>query len=1006
MAISKSLMPVSFNLGINTKVDSKQLQGGLLELENMYQSRTGELRMRNGYDELVAETIDGSSITQAVGAATFNDELLLFSPSRIYSYAPQIERWSDKNTLIFTDVSSTSVVSNSTEQTSLDVAQIRGTAVYAWEDSQGGVWANVKDLDSGAILIRDVQLSVNGIRPRCFALGVYLFVFYYDVITEDLKVRRVAVTTPTAFDTEAIIANDIDTVTPYFDVCLLGSSRMVVAYLNNASELAISYVSQNSTVIASTTEPTIDPDMCLTVYPGVQTNNSATYHVAWCNSVTGIGHAAYYDGGQVLLSEIVVDGYSIDARNITGISYDTASDIYWEIPSVEPIDHYVSASWVDTTTNTSATAQVLQRAAGLASKAYKGQTDSESSSVIVSYQSPDRLQNTYFAVGNQMFIDSEVYQGIIEAKILPQAAGGHTVNDSCLPSVWTFENSYIFPSNKQTRTIVGNSSSFSLLSFYQTTLNYTSPPQRVSLPTQLGENLYIPGGYVQAYDGVSAIEQNYHLYPEQPFIEDGYSPGSIADGTYLYVVQWEWIDAEGQRFLSTTSIPTSFEITGGPKSVDLTISALRYTAKTEPLRTPVIISVYRTEDGGDIFYKVSDDTNPLYNDVTQDYISFTDDITDAALVSRPLLNTTGGVLDNTPAPAAAVIRAAKNRVFAAGLENPNQIAFSKEFVPGDSVAFAAEFTLQVDARGGRITALAEMDEKVVIFKESSIFYLTGEGPNDTGTAGEFTITPVATDVGTVEPESVVLTPDGLMFKSSKGIYLLDRGLVPSYIGDRVQQFNDLNVTSAVVVTDLNQVRFTTSAGTTMVYDWYYKLWSTFTNQAASAAVNWQNSYVFAHSDGRVWQENLESFADNGVPIIPKVGTQWFSWAQVQGFQRVQRAQILGDYLGDHRLKVSVYYDFKDSPDLVYYYDMTENLYGTTYGSQSPYGEGVYGTLEGIYQFQIDFDQQKCQSLRLVIEGVFPESTGTPAFTLSALAFLVGVKQGLNRLSPTKQMTSS
>ena len=103
-----------------------------------------------------------------------------------------------------------------------------------------------------------------------------------------------------------------------------------------------------------------------------------------------------------------------------------------------------------------------------------------------------------------------------------------------------------------------------------------------------------------------------------------------------------------------------------------------------------------------------------------------------------------------------------------------------------------------------------MDEKLVIFKESAIFYLSGDGPNNLGQQDTF-IKPelVSSDIGCININSVVLTPDGLMFKSKKGIYLLSRSMQLAYIGANVEAFNDLKVSSAIVVPEENQVRFTT-----------------------------------------------------------------------------------------------------------------------------------------------------------------------------------------------------
>ena len=996
MALDKQNFTLSLGLGLDTKTDSKQLQTGLLELENAYVEKTGALRLRSGYDQLSNETLEGETITSGLGISQFNDELVLITPHHLYSYATQPAKWADKGSIISTEVNSTPAIVNSYLQASPDLAITRGVILFAWEDSRGGVRATVKDLNSGAILIPDSELNADGSRPRCFAVGQYLFVYYYDTVTNELLVRRVDAAYPSEFSVEVTVANDINTTKPFFDVALVGTSRMIVAYYSTANQLKLAYFLQNNTVGTTLqgvpdpiSVPSIDPDSCLSVQSGTS-STIITFHVSWANSSTGVGTIGYYSDFTVYLAEVTVDAYASDIRNIAGVVNNTL-DLFWETnDAYYYIDHFVSSSSLDLDTNTASAPFVLQRNAGLASKPFIA---TDSTSIMVSYQTDPALQDTVFAIN---------LAGEIEAKILPQAAGGHTVNDSCVPGVWYTDDNYYFATGKKNRLVSDTTSTLALLGVQQIAINYNSA--RVGLSFQLGDSLYIPGGFTKAYDGLSATEQNFHLYPETPTAALA-GAGFLLDGTYQWISQWEWIDARGQIVKSTTSVPVTFTVTSGPQDVTLTQSTLKYTAKKAPARTAVIISFYRTEAGGTIFYKVSDDTNPIYNDTTTDYVTFTDSVTDADLISRPLLNTTGGVLDNAPAPSCTVIQAAKNRLFAAGLESDSQIAYSKPFTSGESIAFADEFRKQIDAKGGKITALAEMDEKVIIFKQNAIFVLTGDGPDNTGLNGDFEVTAVSSpSIGCIEPESIVEIADGILFKSRKGIWLLTRGLQTTYIGDKVEKYNDYNISSAVSVPNLNQVRFTTTQGTTLVYDHYFKLWGTSTNQAAIAATNWQNQYVFLRSSGLVWLENPAIYADNNVPIIPTIGTQWIQLAGLSGFQRVQRALILGQYKGAHNLKVSVYYDYRESPDDVFTYNLSDNTFGTVYGDTSPYGEDDYGTLDGTYQFQLDFNTQKCESMRLVIQANYPESNGTAAFNISAVTFLLAVKKLTNRMSPSRQMT--
>ena len=66
---------------------------------------------------------------------------------------------------------------------------------------------------------------------------------------------------------------------------------------------------------------------------------------------------------------------------------------------------------------------------------------------------------------------------------------------------------------------------------------------------------------------------------------------------------------------------------------------------------------------------------------------------------------------------------------------------------------------------------------------------------------------------------MVLTPQGLFFKSNKGIYILERSLVLKYIGFPVDDFNNLNITKADIFAKDNEVRFLTSDGVCLVYNY-------------------------------------------------------------------------------------------------------------------------------------------------------------------------------------------
>jgi len=994
MALQKRLIPVSLGMSLDTKTDKLQMEAQLLVAQNVAMEKRGKLQKSYGFANVSSLDTDDEAITDMLQLNTFDSELVLITDSRLYSYGSAANRWSDKQACPIVGTQSLPVVANSYEQSACDMAIAGGKAVYCWEDSRGGVWAQANDLASGAVIIPETQLDSDGSRPRAMACGGKLFVYFYQSVDEELQVARVD---SGAFSTVAVALTNINTTDVIYDVLEFGS-KMIIAYCNTAGEIEVTYFLQSlvpgATANGSPDPITIaeDPDVAINLAIGILPSpvSEEVFHITFVNSVDGISTTAY-DASFDLYKAIVLVDAETAVRNVGAVAYGTSLDIYWEVDDgASGYNNLVELNVLNVTANTVSTTSVVQRAAGMLTKPFM--TADNQTTFIASYLSSTGLQDTYFAVNRS----SE-----IETKILSQLGAGHTTNTSGLGGVWTYDARFNFATRRRTRTIIVNSTGYTLTGLNRTILDYGTVD--LGSAQQLGGNLHIGGGFIKQYDGVSVVEHNFHLYPETPSAVTAASGTGLANGTYNYIVIWEWIDNQGQISRSTTSIPLAHTVSGGPKDVTLTIPTLRYTAK-QGIRTDVIVSIFRTEAGpGLTYYKVTDDTAPTYNDVDVDSITFTDDIGDAALVAQQPLYTTGGILDDAPAPASNVVKQAKNRLWTT-TESPSVIAFSKAWNQSDAVAFAAEFTLAIPRKGGAVTAFAEMDEKLIVFKKDVMYVVTGDGPNDAGQAGEFTVEAIATDVGTIEPDSVVEYKDGVVFKSAKGIYRLNRALESEYIGAQVEDYNPLMITSAVVVAEQNVLRFTTSIGTTLSYNYFFGQWFTQTRLEALSATVWLGQYTLLTTNDVVKIETVGSYANSGAVIRSKIQTGWIAMAGIQGLQRLYSIMLLGEYQGLCRLTVSIKYNYIDTIAETFNADLSEfaTTYGTdTYGDEDPYG----GMSIPQFQFRFQPGLQKCEAFSIVIEDGFPTSDPSAGFTLSSMNLEVGGKVGQFKLPNVRSIPS-
>lgn len=479
--------------------------------------------------------------------------------------------------------------------------------------------------------------------------------------------------------------------------------------------------------------------------------------------------------------------------------------------------------------------------------------------------------------------------------------------------------------------------------------------------------------------------------------------GNMSDGNYGYVAVYRWTDNTGKDHRSSpTLVVLNVELsgTGNTQAITIRVPTLRLTEKVN-----VVLELYRTEDDGTTFYKVTDDLDPALNDTAVDYIDITDTLSDADLIRRELLYTTGGVLQNIPAPACTLITVFNNRLSVVE-EDSNRVWFSKLNSAGFPVEFTDLIYRDTDPVGGEITSILAMNEKLAIFEKDSCFFIAGDGPNNLGQQDTFTQPEiVSTDIGSLRQNSVVLTPPGIMFQSRKGVWLLTPSLQLSYVGSNVEQYNDSIITSAKVIGELNQIRFTTDTQIALVYNYNLNRWATFDNHGALSAVVIENDYYYLREDGAIYKENRETFSDASSSIKMTIETGWMSFAELQGFQRIYHAMILGTFKSRHKLRVKVAYDFVDAWSQEVLIDTEDFIDPAAYGDDSPYGEGSpYGGSGNLYEARVDFARQKCTAVKILIEDA--QSQVGEGFSLSSITLRAGAKSGSNKLPSTNKYGTS
>ena len=313
------------------------------------------------------------------------------------------------------------------------------------------------------------------------------------------------------------------------------------------------------------------------------------------------------------------------------------------------------------------------------------------------------------------------------------------------------------------------------------------------------------GGVLSSYDKRGFQEDGW-VSPPEIWTLSG-SNGVITD-FWQFLAVYEWYDSRGQRHQSAPSQVMNFAV-AHPMAASQTLYINIYGWHPKDTR----IVVYRTlstaagADGG-TFYRLSShivnptldpgevmgrkgspsevagfDIGPL---VAVSYVQAVAGEADAAIQNNETFYTNGGVVANEEPPSSTCIEEWDGRVWLGGLEIGNQVAFSKTIINDESVNFSDIFRVEVGSQLTRVVALQSMDDKLVVFKEDSVYVIYGSGPNDLGQGASYRAQVVTSDQGCTGPKGVVRIPTGVLFGTDVGIYRLGRGLQVDFVGARVE----------------------------------------------------------------------------------------------------------------------------------------------------------------------------------------------------------------------------
>lgn len=979
-------MEFPFAKGLNQKVDPRLVQAPeLVRAVNIEHDELGGLRLRYPFANIGSNIFGGGTISGCRRIYAVGNELILFTQTGLYSWSSQRSAWVLKGTHLAIKMDEEPVFVTTGDQIECDRAELNGTVVYTWSDASQ-VYAAAVDKATGAVLASPTAISGAVERPRVVALQTKILLFAV-TSTPNLVVRAVDPAAPaTGFASAATIL-------------VAGGAGFddiydVVAGVDDAADRALFAVR-----LTPNTSYTVG-----TVTTGLVSATSTKARpcsgpIAIACNTTGETALVVRADGTNIEGDFITIATLADAANVN-LAIGTGTSTINNVTAVFRNEEQASVFWTsnqqtnatdwDTDYNTVdidgtlGTAASFIRRLALASRAFVYDQQAyiwlqffgESS---FSGASPSefraQLQNTYFLYRAD---------GLLCGKAAWQRSAG-TGTQGHLPGVALTSGTTGFSWCGGERRIVPlGDKHLGYADRGPRDITFTFDSNEARRVAKIGNTVYITGAEILAYDGTELVEAGFHLYPHYfGAIEVG--TGNVADGTYTLKVSWRYDNKRGERERSTTATTGQVTIAAGPNGIS-TVSWIPLYAThkgnnvvVESWRTPV-----NATDDSPFYLTTSQDpastTNPnryVANDTTAGTLpTFNDELADADLTTKETHPENFGVLENMGAPAATLIVANDTRLFLAGIAGaPHTVVYSKQREDGQLVAWNEALSVQIPEAGGPITGLAFLNETLIVFRETAIYALSGAGYDNTGGGANYEPRLLSSTEGAVNHESIALTPMGLIFKSNKGWYLLNRGWSTEYIGAPVCDYDSETVYAAHVIENRHQVRILTS-GRMLVLDYVANAWSEWSISDGLHACMWNGTHHYLATAAVKAEQASYATADYGWDVEMLIHLNG-----LQGFARCRRVMVLGEVRGSGSIRVRI----GGYQEATYFDDKTWTISPTTAGAELNFQHGP------------SRQQEKAFRIRLTSQTTAGEKP-----KLSAIALEVGLKGPLFRHLPAAQ----
>lgn len=909
---------------LDTKIDPRAAPPGTLTVaENCQTQIEGVYKKRNGYTALATPGFEIGIMRLAV----LGSSLLACSGSRLYAYDHVTNGWHQSSTttgdLTPAITSQKSIILDQSTNIRLSTTAVaNGVRVDAWIDALAGA-VNVQlitDGDGSFISRTVVDSTGRWDFIHSVVTSTYIYVVFSSTAMQKVNLVIVDCVAETVSASTAVVSGaNVSAAWAVFDVAPVGTADFVLAWCSNTPDIRV--VRFNGPTAAIVAGPSVVSGETVDAGFAVVATDGEAGYLLYHSAVSGGIRSALFNPATTVqtVAPFMVEADPVAVPGNLNCALvrqpdGTHARAFWDWGFVA-VTTNPYAKWTEiNNTGTVSSLRTLHNAR-LSSKPYLYGTEIF---INVLRQGLDGVSTTNVTI--QTLLANTPTMTPVALHGYRESYAGATIGqlaDVSNPAtgIYRFDGiiEHKFLSSSTLRSgIVSHSTDF--------------VSDKRLLPLEVNRDVLFANGAPAEYDGVNVIENNFIFAPEIIAATPGaVGAGGMDNGTRSYIAVFESSDAAGNTARSTTSVPRSATTTAGAGlgkvtllATQLNMTRLGWTTK----RQQGIVSFFRTANGGTIYYFIGS----VKIDPTAATATYVDQVQDSAITGNRQLYTNGGVVDREPPPPSLHMVLHQGRVWGISSADRKMVFYSGDVTPGEDVWFSSLQRFRVEP-GGDLTALASLDDRLILFEEDRIFKVTGRGANQLAQNNDLSLPQlISSDCGCIDPRSIVQTPDGIMFQSAKGIYLLNRSEQVSYIGAAVDYFtsNYSTCTSAHMVPDRQEIRFTMTnpvaplvypAGVTLVYNYAsdsWTHWSILAGTPAADATLAGSVWHWVKSSGTAYAETPTTFLDAGTYAPMTLETAWIQPSGAQGLVRVNRVMLLGQSRADHGLEIQLAKDYSDA----------------------------------------------------------------------------------------------